>query len=674
MKDLSIYLFVASNYYYSLRILIIIILIIALVALVALVTMAKNETVGEDNKKNDEKYTDINTTFRLPITYLDKNKLHEIDAHIMTDLELVRVEGDMEKESKKEKEDEKIKEKEKEKIKTMYEHIFSPETIYGKRFLDQWAKYYTSDVIFLRQSQKLIQCYQTNRHHHDDRDHDTAVAKSYSDIHDIWISIQGDKHFKDKFGYIDITMLEPLNSSSLFLQVLSLQNLASPVISLLTPLIILIIPFFILRFQKLPIDLSMYISSLKKIAQYHPIGKIFENFGSVPWDKKIYLFISIAFYFLQIYQNIVSCHRFYKNMFLIHNNIHAFTSYIGGSIENIRFINSVIEKENLTSYRAFHAENEKHAQTLSELHDEIRNVMPFKLTLANISNIGTIMKLYYRFHCDQSVKNAVSYTFGFNSYVEHLSGLSRLIQNKKIAACTLLSSSSSSHNKTYFKSSYYAPLMNDRPVKNNIVLNKKATITGPNAAGKTTLIKSTLLNIIFSQQFGYGFYKKAKLVPYEFVHSYLNIPDTSGRDSLFQAESRRCREIITCLLENKTKRHFCIFDELYSGTNPYEAVASAFGFIKYLNTFDNVDLLLTTHYSKLCKLLEAERVENMHMKIKRVADATNTTNANSIQYLYKLGKGISSVKGGVKVLEDLDYPIEIINDTKNMIHFVDAEV
>jgi DNA mismatch repair ATPase MutS len=222
--------------------------------------------------------------------------------------------------------------------------------------------------------------------------------------------------------------------------------------------------------------------------------------------------------------------------------------------------------------------------------------------------------------------------------------------------------------------------MNDCPVKNNIVLNKKATITGPNAAGKTTLIKSTLLNIIFSQQFGYGFYKKAKLVPYEFVHSYLNIPDTSGRDSLFQAESRRCREIITCLLEHKTRRHFCIFDELYSGTNPYEAVASAYGFIKYLNTFDNVDLLLTTHYSKLCKLLEAQHVENLHMKIERIDEQEERhegqaeKKANSIRYTYKLGKGISSVKGGIKVLEDLDYPIEIINDTRNMIHGVDVEV
>jgi hypothetical protein len=637
--------------------------------------MTNSETM-ENKEKNNKKSYDINTTFCLPIAYVDKDKLHEIDRHVMTDLELIHVQSDLEKEKEKEKieEREEIKTEDNSVIKqkTMYQHIFNPETIYGKRFLEQWAKYYTSDVTFLKESQTLIQKCQANHFNHS--------AESYLEIHEIWGSIQGDKNFKDKFGYIDIAMLEPLNSSSLFLQILSLQNLASPVISLLTPLIILIIPFFILRFQKLTIDISTYISSLKKIAQYHPIGKIFENFGSVPWDKKVYIFISIAFYFLQIYQNIMSCYRFYKNMFLIHNNIHKFSNYISGSVENIRTINSIIEKEKLSSYRGFQAENEKHAQILSELYDEIRNVMPFKLTLGNVSNIGTIMKLYYRFHCDENVKNAISYTFGFNSYVEHLSGLLRLIKNKKIAPCTFLLPSSSKDKKTYFKSSYYAPLMNERPVKNNIVLNKKATITGPNAAGKTTLIKSTLLNIIFSQQFGYGFYKKAKLAPYEFVHSYLNIPDTSGRDSLFQAESRRCREIITCLLEHKTKRHFCIFDELYSGTNPYEAVASAYGFIKYLNTFENVDLLLTTHYSKLCKLLEAERVENMHMKIKRTGEQgqeqgqKEKKEPNSIRYTYKLGKGISSVKGGIKVLEDLDYPIEIINDTRNMIHGVDVEV
>lgn len=622
---------------------------------------------NQEPKKNNGEKKSVNivtptTLFKLPITFVETNKLHKLDEHILTDLELTECSSgnsgngnssDSSADSPNAKAE--ALEEPKTKTKTMYEHIFNPKTIYGKQFLSNWATYYTSDVTFLKQTQTLIKHFSPPPTPNNESENANTVEQ-YSDIHAIWNSIQNDKNFKDKFGYIDIGLLEPLNSSSFFLQILSLQNLASPVISLLTPLIILIIPFFLLKIQQMPVSFSSYVSSLKRIAQYHPIGKVFENFSSIPWDKRIYMFVSIAFYFLQIYQNVVSCHRFYKNMFLIHNNIQKFSSYIEHSIRNIAYIHSITEK--LSSYNQFREESAVHAQVLSALHSDIKTVMPFKLTLANISNIGTIMKYYYQIFANESVKNAISYSFGFNSYFEHLSGLKSLVLTKKIAPCTFVKSTA---KKTYIYSSYYAPLMNQNPVKNKILLNKKTTITGPNAAGKTTLIKSTLLNVILSQQLGYGFYKKAKLLPYHYVHSYLNIPDTSGRDSLFQAESRRCREILTCLLENKTKRHFCIFDELYSGTNPYEAVASAFGFIKYLNKYENLDLLLTTHYTKLCELLQDENVQNMHMKIE-------LCESGQIKYLYKLDKGISSIKGGIKVLEDLDYPAEIINSTRVIIN------
>ena len=631
---------------------------------------------NEEPKKNNGEKKSVNiitpiTLFKLPITFVEVNKLHKLDEHILTDLELIECSSNSSSSSSSNLpaesspnaevvEAEALKEPET-KTKTMYEHVFNPKTIYGKQFLSNWATYYTSDVTFLKQTQKLIKHFSPPPPPNNESEN-ANIVEQYSDIHIIWNSIQNDKNFKDKFGYIDIGLLEPLNSSSFFLQILSLQNLASPVISLLTPLIILIIPFFLLKIQQMPVSFSSYVSSLKRIAQYHPIGKVFENFSSIPWDKRIYMFVSIAFYFLQIYQNVVSCHRFYKNMFLIHNNIHKFSSYIEHSIRNIAYIHSITDK--LSSYKQFREESAVHAQVLSTLHSDIKTVMPFKLTLANISNIGTIMKYYYQIFANESVKNAISYSFGFNSYFEHLSGLKNLVLTKKIAPCTFVKSAA---KKTYIYSSYYAPLMNQNPVKNNILLHKKTTITGPNAAGKTTLIKSTLLNVILSQQLGYGFYKKAKLLPYHYVHSYLNIPDTSGRDSLFQAESRRCREILTCLLENKTKRHFCIFDELYSGTNPYEAVASAFGFIKYLNKYENLDLLLTTHYTKLCELLQAENVQNMHMKIELCENGENGKNGQ-IKYLYKLNKGISSIKGGIKVLEDLDYPDEIINSTRVIIN------
>jgi hypothetical protein len=64
-------------------------------------------------------------------------------------------------------------------------------------------------------------------------------------------------------------------------------------------------------------------------------------------------------------------------------------------------------------------------------------------------------------------------------------------------------------------------------VTNDINLKKNIIITGPNASGKTTYIKSTAINIILSQQFGCGFYKKCTLNPFTHIHSYLNIPDTS---------------------------------------------------------------------------------------------------------------------------------------------------
>jgi DNA mismatch repair ATPase MutS len=181
-------------------------------------------------------------------------------------------------------------------------------------------------------------------------------------------------------------------------------------------------------------------------------------------------------------------------------------------------------------------------------------------------------------------------------------------------------------------------------------------ITGPNASGKTTILKSTLINTIFTQQFGCGFYDSANFAPFNHIHCYLNIPDTSGRDSLFQAEARRCKEILDIIRENKKDSHFCVFDELYSGTNPEEAEISATAFMRYLAKQKNVSCLLTTHFIKVCKSLEDNKnIMNCHM-------ATENTN-NKLLYLYNLKQGISEVKGGINVLTEMNYPKEIIDET-----------
>jgi DNA mismatch repair ATPase MutS len=203
---------------------------------------------------------------------------------------------------------------------------------------------------------------------------------------------------------------------------------------------------------------------------------------------------------------------------------------------------------------------------------------------------------------------------------------------------------------------YYPKFIHYEPsliIKNDCNLNKNLIITGPNASGKTTTLKTALINILLSQQIGYGCFDQLKLTPYDKIHCYLNIPDTSGRDSLFQAEARRCKEIINCIDEETNKTHFCIFDELYSGTNPEEAVISGNAFMDYIVKHTNVTCMLTTHYIKLCKKLSKNsKISNYHMK--------TTKMNNTFEYTYELMRGISNIRGGLKVLHDMNYPKEIL--------------
>ena len=126
----------------------------------------------------------------------------------------------------------------------------------------------------------------------------------------------------------------------------------------------------------------------------------------------------------------------------------------------------------------------------------------------------------------------MNFSFAFNGYAENIHHLSTIIQDKSINKAKIVNRKKTT---VKFRDCYY-PLIEGSIVKNNIDLSKNLIITGPNAAGKTTMLKTALLNILLTQQIGFGFYKTATIAPFDFIHCYVNIPDTSGRDSLFQAE------------------------------------------------------------------------------------------------------------------------------------------
>ena len=589
--------------------------------------------------------TDSEKQFQLPIYYNTQKK--QVNETILNDLELnetVDVSNN-----------------------PIYAHVFDFKTSgrmednnpsFAINVMKQSTKYYTTDIFFLKENQTLIQRYEYRDFFTNETEPGRKKDK-YIKINELWNEIKEDTGFKEKYYYIDWPMWEFLNKSETFLQCMSIYNMTSPVISLLLPIIILIIPFFIIQLKGLHLTIQEYIEVLKLIVSQHALGKLFNEFNDVSLNQKFYLLVSAAFYLFSIYQNVLLCLRFHQNMSKIHDYFKEIKIYLDETIQRMNYYLSF--SNDLKTHNEFNVILIENIKTLTDLREKINFITDYKLSVKKIFEVGAILKHFYEIYDNFDYENAFLYSFGFHGYLDCLDGIKNNINAGKMNYTKFIDKNSKKE-KSILKGNYYAVLKDKKPVKNTVKLNKNMIITGPNASGKTTILKATLINILLSQQFGCGFYNKGTILePFDYIHCYLNIPDTSGRDSLFQAEARRCKEIIDFIQEKEKKeRHFCVFDELYSGTNPEESVVSAISFMEYLVKNKNVFTMLTTHYTEVCESLEnsTTKIVNYHMKIHE----TNENNEKDFQYTYILINGISKAKGGIKVLKDLNYPKEILEN------------
>jgi hypothetical protein len=585
-----------------------------------------------DSKPNKETGTQlvssivdkVNEHFKVPIYY--NNDKVELKENVITDLELVKTHDAS--------------------CNSIYTFCFNNENDISSKLNEQLVKYYTTDVLFLKDNQKLIKEHVplVNRY--------TGISANYKTVVDIWNELKLEAGFREKYYYIEWEAGEFLNRSEVFLQFISIYNLFSPIFSLFVPIIIMILPFFVLKIKGLPLTINEYITVLKTVAETNAIGKLFTvNFSEITAQEQVYIFVSAAFYVFSIYQNVMVCVRFNNNMRIIHNHFRDLRLYLDNTLASMG--NYLKYSSGLTTHEAFNNNLANKMAVLEKINQNIKSISEYSVySISKFKEIGRIFKYFYELHTDKDYDDAMMYSLGFNGYLDCLNGLQTNIAERKMNYASFITDT----KKTVFNKSYYACLKNEKPVKNTIKLKNNMIITGPNASGKTTVLKSTLINIILTQQFGCGFYDSAKIAPFKYLHCYLNIPDTSGRDSLFQAEARRCKEILDTISENKKDAHFCAFDELYSGTNPEEAETSASAFMLYLQKYKNVSSLLTTHFVKVCKKLDkVSGIQNCKMMAEKLD--------NKIKYSYKLTKGISHIKGGINILTDMNYPKEIIDNT-----------
>jgi hypothetical protein len=606
------------------------------------ISKATEEIDEKMNEKTENNRLREESVFKLPIEYLDESEKYVLQETVCHDLEL----------SCKCKEDDSKNDDNK----TMYHYLFNPTNQFALQMIPKWRTSITTNTDFLGETQiitKSMAAYKQSEKQV------SAYTPDYNKMMEIWNDTKEDPNFLERYSYMELSMFKSLNKMPSFLQAISLINMGSPILSFLIPFVLFLFPFFILKIQGIPITFDVYLTVLKEISRNHFIGKLLSNIQNMSLQNIIYTIVLVGLYGYQIYQNYVSCIRFYKNIDRINGQICEMQKYVDYSISSMNRFAKIIE--NKPTYALFYVDLLSNIKTFEHLKDQIKHVCPFKPSFTKIGEIGLLLGCYYEIHSNIEYEKSLKYSFEFEGFISNLLGIYENLKNGKIGTSEFYTDISS--NSLMIKEQYYPALIDENYVSNDAIVDKNMIITGPNAAGKTTYLKATIINIIFTQQFGFGFYSSCKMKPYTHIHSYLNIPDTSGRDSLFQAESRRCKEILNIINNSSDycSRHFCIFDELYSGTNPNEATKSAFSFLLYLSNYENVDFILTTHYVDICNRLKKasnNRIENWMMN----ADSNEN---GEIQYNYTISKGISTIQGAIKVLRDMEYPNEIIQSIIN---------
>ncbi len=226
---------------------------------------------------------------------------------------------------------------------------------------------------------------------------------------------------------------------------------------------------------------------------------------------------------------------------------------------------------------------------------------------------------------------------------------------------------------SYIKTNnFWTPFINPKKaITNSLELGKingeKCTlISGPNAGGKSTILKSTILNALLAQTITIAPSESCELTPFDYIDSYLNITDDiSGGNSLFKSEVLRVKNLLSMIKENS--KSLIIVDEMFSGTNPIEGAAASFAvgehIAKLANKKNNVLALFASHYSVMTDL--EEKTNGIFKNYKVKANVNNID--HTITYPFKLIEGKSNQTIAIDLLESEDFDKSIIDSARQVV-------
>ncbi len=199
-------------------------------------------------------------------------------------------------------------------------------------------------------------------------------------------------------------------------------------------------------------------------------------------------------------------------------------------------------------------------------------------------------------------------------------------------------------------------------VPNDIHLDEEQRIliiTGPNMAGKSTIIRQVALIVLMAQMGSFVPAKEVKIGVVDRIFTRVGASDAlpEGR-STFMVEMEETARI----LHQVTPRSLVILDEIGRGTSTFDGMSIAWAVVEYLHDVykKGVKTLFATHYHELTELSQIKpKVRNYNIAVREWQ--------GEIIFLHKLLPGGASRSYGIEVAKLAGLPKEVIERAKEIL-------
>ncbi len=206
----------------------------------------------------------------------------------------------------------------------------------------------------------------------------------------------------------------------------------------------------------------------------------------------------------------------------------------------------------------------------------------------------------------------------------------------------------------------------DRFIPNDVVLSQDARmiiLTGPNMAGKSTVLRQVGLVVLMAQAGSYVPATRARLGIVDRLFTRVGASDNLVRgQSTFMVEMAET----SAILHQATARSLVLLDEIGRGTSTYDGVSIAWAVSEHLHDKVGCKTIFATHYHELTQLAdELPAVRNFNVAVRESGE--------DVVFLHRLQPGGADRSYGIEVGRLAGLPAPVITRARAVLRLLEGE-